>query len=195
MEPQVQSKTLKVVLVGDSAVGKTSIVHRFVHGNFVPDTNASVAAASFQHSFVISGQTININVWDTAVQERFRSLTRMYYTKAAAIVLVYDVTSKQSFLGLRNWLEEVHEVCQHQHVLAVVGNKADLPEAVSDEDSSNFASAQGALHFRTSAVDGQGILEVFQTIAQVALELSPPTTKVEHTRKLSEQATKKKRCC
>jgi Ras-related protein Rab-5C len=117
----------KVVLLGDSAVGKSSLVSRFVRDEFTDAPQPTIGAA-FLTKTIRSGEfSVKFEIWDTAGQERYRSLAPMYYRGAAAAIIVFDLTDAKSFDGAKSWAEELKKQGNQDIVLALVGNKKDLP--------------------------------------------------------------------
>ncbi|KAK8857912.1 hypothetical protein M9Y10_013011 [Tritrichomonas musculus] len=166
-------RSLKVVLVGDTKVGKSCILSRFVQGTFDRDIPATIGAAFFTKVLTTSSGNVRLQLWDTAGQEKFRSLTPMYYRSAAVAVLVYDVTSKDSLEGLEAWSAEIADKAPHNIKIVVIGNKIDLSDerVVSTNLGKEYAEQFNAsLYFETSAKTGEGINEVFSQIADLQLD-------------------------
>uniref|UniRef100_A0A3P8YFN2 small monomeric GTPase n=1 Tax=Esox lucius TaxID=8010 RepID=A0A3P8YFN2_ESOLU len=145
----------KVMLVGDSGVGKTCLLVRFKDGAFL--------AGSF-----ISTVGIDFRIWDTAGQERFRSVTHAYYRDAHALLLLYDVTNKTSFDNIKAWLTEIHEYAQQDAVLMLLGNKADATQerVVKREDGERLAKEFGVPYMETSAKSGLNVELAFTAVAK-----------------------------
>ncbi|XP_034075680.1 ras-related protein Rab-26-like isoform X2 [Gymnodraco acuticeps] len=145
----------KVMLVGDSGVGKTCLLVRFKDGAFL--------AGSF-----ISTVGIDFRIWDTAGQERFRSVTHAYYRDAHALLLLYDVTNKSSFDNIKAWLTEIHEYAQQDVVLMLLGNKADATHerVVKREDGERLAKEFGVPFMETSARSGLNVELAFNGVAK-----------------------------
>ena len=165
----------KVVLLGDSGVGKTCIITRFVSSSF--DANmTSTNGASYCTKLVKYeqlGKNLLLDVWDTAGQEKYRSLTKFFYKDAAAVILVYDITREDSFENMKNyWYNQLLENCDKNVVLGVVGNKCDLfeEEKVSEADAREFADKIGAIFELTSAQNNTGITEIFQEVGNKYLD-------------------------
>ena len=165
-----QIETFKLVILGESGVGKTSIISQFIDNNFQDDIQSSTGGTFSSKTFTYSGNKIlKFEIWDTAGQERYRSLTKMFYKDANAAVLVYDITRKRSFEELQTyWTEQIKESAPPNIILAVVGNKSDLAkeEEVDEEIARNYAEELGALFFSTSAKNRAGIDDLFLQIAK-----------------------------
>ncbi|KAE9556035.1 hypothetical protein FO519_000781 [Halicephalobus sp. NKZ332] len=163
-------RIFKVVFVGDSAVGKTCFLHRFCHNRFKPLFNATIGVDFTVKSIKLRDRLVAVQLWDTAGQERFRSITKQYFRKADSVVLMYDVTSEQSFLNVRNWIESVRVGVDDGCVMCLVGNKVDLvsndtARKVSYKDGKEIAQEFDMLFFETSAYTGLGINDCMRAVA------------------------------
>ena len=165
----------KVVLVGESGVGKTCIISRFISGAFdfnVSSTNgASYASKNVQYEKL--GKSLLLDVWDTAGQEKYRSLTKFFYKDAKVAILVYDITRQSSFDSLTNyWYKEVKEHGPENIVLGIAGNKCDLyeQEEVNENQAREFAQSIGAIFALTSAQNNSGINELFLDVGNKYLD-------------------------
>ena len=193
---------VKIVFLGNTGVGKTCIINRFARDRFNEETDCTLGAIFT--SKVIEYPDINISIryqiWDTAGQEIYRCLASMYYKEATVAVLVYDITSKKTFEGLKQWIEELKEKADENIMIAIVGNKLDLLhlEEVKIDEAKEFAENNNALFTQTSAKDGMGINELFDSIA-VRLKLfksKEATTNRDSTKiKNKEKHKVKKNCC
>ena len=164
------SESFKVVLVGESGVGKTSIITQFIDQTFQEDQQ-STTGGTFSTKSVIcdNSRVIKFEIWDTAGQERYRALTKMFYKDANAAVLVYDITRKDSFEELQTyWAEQIKDSSPSKIILAVAGNKCDLieKEAVDEDQARQLASELGAIFMNTSAKRVETINELFFEIAK-----------------------------
>ncbi|GAA5930921.1 Rab family GTPase [Sporobolomyces koalae] len=161
----------KLVLLGESAVGKSSLVLQFVKGQF-DDYRESTIGAAFLTQTVQRNKDnnfIKFELWDTAGQERYKSLAPMYYRSSHAAVVVYDITSSASLEKARSWIAELHRQADPSILIYLAGNKLDLAQEqrqVSREEAEKFAQEEGLLWSEVSAKTGQGIKEIFQTIAE-----------------------------
>ncbi|SCU88229.1 LADA_0E08944g1_1 [Lachancea dasiensis] len=163
--------SIKLVLLGEAAVGKSSIVLRFVSNDFAENKEPTIGAAFLTQRVNMGDHTIKFEIWDTAGQERFASLAPMYYRNAQAALVVYDVTKPQSFIKARHWVKELHEQASRDIIIALVGNKLDIIEnggerKVAREEAENLAQQEGLLFFETSAKSGSNVNEVFLGIGQ-----------------------------
>lgn len=121
-------REVKLVLLGDTGVGKSSLVLRFVTNNFKPFSESTIGASFMSKMIIVSGQTIKYQIWDTAGQEKYHSLAPMYYRGAAAAIIVYDITRKNTFNTLKKWVQELRTQGPDNISIAIAGNKADLEE-------------------------------------------------------------------
>mmetsp|Transcript_21990 Transcript_21990/g.55202 ORF Transcript_21990/g.55202 Transcript_21990/m.55202 type:complete len:241 (-) Transcript_21990:409-1131(-) len=157
----------KIVLLGDSGVGKTSIALRYSEGFFSNHINPTIGASFLTKRIVVEDVKIKLQIWDTAGQERFRSLAPMYYRGACAAIIVYDVSYRASYEKVKGWTQELKDNLEGDIVIAVVGNKCDLESSreVPTEVGRTYAADIGAIFCETSARDNVGITELFCRIA------------------------------
>ena len=159
----------KITLVGDSGVGKSSIIGRFVTGIFIRDTPSTVGLNYSQKIYEKNKKKINLNLWDTAGQEKFRSLGRNFYKDSYIIIIVYDITNRSSFVNVKEiWYPEIKNYGEKFKILSLVGNKIDKyeeEEEVTEEEASSFAKEIDAKFFLVSANTGDGINHMFRTLA------------------------------
>jgi len=159
----------KLVLLGESAVGKSSIVHRFVKDSFDDFRESTIGAAFLTQTIQLDDSTtIKFEIWDTAGQERYKSLAPMYYRNANAAIVVYDITQESSLERAKSWIKELQRQANQDIVIALAGNKLDLAEErqVDQTLAQTFASEEGLLFFEVSAKSGEGIKEIFTQIAK-----------------------------
>jgi len=165
----MSGEVLKVVLVGDLNVGKTSIMNRFIHGVFDEKTRSTISLDFGIKEIQVDGENRKIQVWDTAGQQKFRTITRAYYRRAAGILLVFDLTSRNSFENLPTWLDEINSNTPSNTVVFIVGNKKDAEGQISEEAIRNFCDKIKPHHYiytETSAKDNHNINELFHQIVQ-----------------------------
>ncbi|MBW0482534.1 hypothetical protein O181_022249 [Austropuccinia psidii MF-1] len=158
----------KLVLLGESAVGKSSLVLRFVQDDFQEYRESTIGAAFLTQTVQLNDQTtIKFEIWDTAGQERYKSLAPMYYRNANCAVVVYDITSSASLEKAKTWIRELQKQADGQIVIALAGNKADLEDRrqVPSEEARQYAEEENLLFFETSAKDSTNVTEIFSAIA------------------------------
>lgn len=163
------SDQIKVVLLGESGVGKTCIVQSFAYDKYKEDSAPTLGAMFVSKILEMpnSGANVKFQIWDTAGQEKYRSLAAMYYQDAKAAILVYDITKKASFEGINYWITELKSKAPEGIKIAIAANKADLveQEAVNSQEAKQFANDNKAIFKMTSAKDGMGIIDLFVDIA------------------------------
>ncbi|KAL5572167.1 hypothetical protein UlMin_021764 [Ulmus minor] len=158
----------KVVVIGDSAVGKTQILSRFTKNEFCFDSKSTIGVEFQTRTVTINGKVIKAQIWDTAGQERYRAVTSAYYRGALGAMLVYDITKRQSFDHVARWVEELRAHADTSIVIMLIGNKADLVDlrAVPTEDAVEFAEEQGLFFSETSALNGDNVESAFFRVLQ-----------------------------
>jgi Rab family protein len=155
---------IKLVLLGDSGVGKTSIVTQYVSGTVPENVNPTIGAAFVTKEVSIEGQNLELLIWDTAGQEVYRGLAPMYYRSALIAIIVYDVTNQESYSSVSYWIRELQTNVEENIVILVCGNKIDLEDkrVVQFQTASALAAERGALYSETSATTNAGVDRMFQ---------------------------------
>ena len=164
-------ESIKVVLLGEAGVGKTSIIQQFTTHKFDPDILSSISSQYTAKTidFLDLNAAVKFDIWDTAGQEKYRALAKIFYKDAKIIIFVYDITSQKSFEGIKNyWLEQVKTHSEKYSILAVVANKYDLyaKQQVSNEEGQAFADEIDAIFQVTSAKTDTGISQLFDNIGR-----------------------------
>ncbi|KAJ3700109.1 hypothetical protein LUZ61_003814 [Rhynchospora tenuis] len=156
----------KVVLIGDSAVGKSQILNRFARNEFLLDSKATIGVEFQTRTLVIQHKSVKAQIWDTAGQERYRAVTSAYYRGAVGALLVYDVTKRPTFEHIPRWLDELRAHADRNIVIMLVGNKIDLQDqrAVTTEEAKEFAQKEGLFFLETSALQATNVETAFQTV-------------------------------
>ena len=157
------SYLFKYIIIGDSAVGKSNILLRYIHDNFNEEFQSTIGVEFGAKNIKIEDKIYRIQIWDTAGQETFRSITRAYYKNSVCAFVVYDITNKNSFLNVKSWIEDCKKQSPKTVFMVLIGNKVDLEDKrqVSYEEGSVFAEKNGMLFFETSAKTGKNIEEIF----------------------------------
>lgn len=181
--------SLKVVVVGDSGVGKTCLLIRFVRDMFDEESQPTLGVEFMTKIVTTENHRIQLQLWDTAGQELFRSVTRGYYRGSAGALLVFDLTNRDSFENIGRWLQDIKDVARPDVVTLLLGNKADLDEkrAVKKEEAEEFAAAHGMQYFETSAKTGDQIAQAISACVAVieknvdngAYEIAPNNDNVD----------------
>ena len=164
----MSNEIYRVVLLGKQAVGKTCLIAQYINGIFDPGTISSLAARFIRKTLKFAdGRTITLDIWDTAGQEKYRAIAKIYYKEANAAILVYDITDESSFKEMKEyWYEQIKLYAQKDIVIAIVANKNDLYEEcqVNDDQGRKFANEIGAIFASTSAKNANGINALFDNI-------------------------------
>ena len=189
---------MKIVLVGDTQVGKTCLIRRLSQGVYSDKNFATIGAAFQNHVIQTKNGSVSLQIWDTAGQEKFRALAPMYYRSAAVAVLCFDLTNKRTFEALEQWSMEISEKSPDTLKIVLVGTKKDLinDREVSFEAGKHFAETHGVLFYlETSAKTGDGVIQLFSQIAEMGeVEVGPiiTTQPIEMTKA---ERKEKKGCC
>lgn len=160
---------VKLALVGDSGVGKSSIIGRYVSGMFFPNCQTTTGPSFSKKLYEKEGKTICLNIWDTVGQERYRSIGKNFYKDAYIICLVFDITQRQSFENIKEvWYPEIKKNGEKYVILSIIGNKYDKveDEIIDEKEINSFAEEIGALCFLVSALNGENIDNLFDTLAE-----------------------------
>lgn len=160
---------LKVAVVGDGAVGKTTLIRRFCEGKFHASRVATIGVDFYTQRVQLPIGMVKLSIWDMAGQDQFEVVRSGFYRGSRAAALVYDVTSTDSLRNLRRWREEVLKAVPGQPLL-VVGNKCDLQRVVQPDLARIFASYIDASYLETSALNGDGVADLFETLATLAAQ-------------------------
>jgi len=179
----------KHVIVGQAGCGKSSILVQLTDGRFLKDSEPTIGV-EFGARVVDLGDNkrVKLQIWDTAGQESFRSITRSYYRGAEGALLVFDVTHRSSFAALPEWLEDLRQYCEENVQILVVGNKVDLDATdssakreVSSEEAREWAANNDCKYIETSAATGHNIVEAFELVARAIHELVQATSSSGHS--------------
>ncbi|KAI5120161.1 hypothetical protein M0805_003648 [Coniferiporia weirii] len=156
----------KVVLIGDSGVGKSNLLSRFTRNEFNLDSKSTIGVEFATRTLELDGKTVKAQIWDTAGQERYRAITSAYYRGAVGALLVYDISKLPTYNNVQRWLKELRDHADSNIVIMLVGNKSDLNHlrAVPTDTAEAFASEQGLLFIETSALDASKVQDAFQRI-------------------------------
>lgn len=156
----------KIVLIGDSAVGKSQLLARFARNEFSLDSKATIGVEFQTRTLMIDHKTVKAQIWDTAGQERYRAVTSAYYRGAVGAMLVYDITKRQTFDHVARWLEELRGHADSNIIIMLIGNKCDLGNlrAVPIDDAKEFAQREGLFFLETSALEAINVETAFLTV-------------------------------
>lgn len=167
-DEQAGDYLFKIVLVGDSAVGKSNLLARFARDEFYSNSKSTIGVEFQTQKMVIEGKEIKAQIWDTAGQERFRAVTSAYYRGAVGALLVYDISRRRTFDNIGRWLNELQTHSDMNVVTILVGNKSDLRDAreVTTAEGKSLAESQGLFFIETSALDSSNVAAAFQTVVK-----------------------------
>ncbi|GAM19191.1 hypothetical protein SAMD00019534_023660 [Acytostelium subglobosum LB1] len=156
----------KIVLIGDSGVGKSNLLSRFTRNEFSLETKSTIGVEFATRSIVTESKTIKAQIWDTAGQERYRAITSAYYRGAVGALLVYDIAKQATYKSVERWLTELRENADRNIEIMLVGNKSDLRHLreVSTDEAKEFSEKHNLLFIETSALDSSNVDVAFQTI-------------------------------
>eukprot|EP00042_Codosiga_hollandica_P049924 m.587755 g.587755 ORF g.587755 m.587755 type:complete len:201 (-) comp57988_c1_seq2:1308-1910(-) len=189
---------IKVVLVGDSGVGKSNLLARLTTNTFHPDTKTTIGVdfGCIMTQMNAGKTSVKTTIWDTAGQERFNAVVPSYYKKANGVLLVYDITRRRSFLRLDDWLEQIRRFCQDATV-CVVGNMSDRAEhrTVSEAEGRAFATRHGFQFFETSALSATNVTQAFQQLLDAIMQDMGPTVDAHEVRPCTSAVIKVGGCC
>ena len=169
---QVKSEytySIKFIIVGDSSVGKSNILLRFSRNIFDPGHQATLGIEFANKHVMYNSIDYLVQVWDTAGQENFRSVTRAYYKAAAVAMVVYDITNEESFEHIRQWIKDCKDLAPKSVQLVLIGNKSDLEDkrAILNQRGLELAKENNMLFFETSALNGNGVEDAFNKTIEV----------------------------
>ncbi len=197
-------KTCKILLIGDSLVGKTCLISRYAIGVFNEDYISTIGFDSRQKEEIINNEKVLVRIFDTAGQERFKSITANYLRNAEGVILVYDLTSTESFESLKFWIESIKNNLGNDEPIPIIiiGNKIDLEDArqINKSVAEKFAKDNNYKYFETSAKTGEGVDDAFREIVKQILGRNDKfdDEKEENTVKIEDKkgsVEKKKGCC
>ncbi|XP_018335926.1 ras-related protein Rab-35-like [Agrilus planipennis] len=192
----------KLLIIGDSGVGKSSLLLRFSDNTFTGSYITTIGVDFKIKTVNIDGQRVKLQIWDTAGQERFRTITSTYYRGTHGVIVVYDVTNGETFANVKRWLHEIEQNCDVVNRV-LVGNKNDCPDrkVVLTEDAKRFADTMGIQLFETSAKDNINVEEMFLSVTRLVLRSKQEMKERQNVtsndtvnlRKSNKQG--KKKCC
>jgi small GTP-binding protein len=189
----------KFILIGSSGVGKTSILKRLTSDIFLDDAQSTVGVEFETAMLNIDERRVKLQIWDTAGQERFRSIAKAYYRSAVGVIVVYDLTDRKSFDDLGSWLNDVHQLCDPNAVVQLIGNKADMNprRVVSVQEAENFCKQHEMQYLETSAKHGSNVRNAFVNLALAVMDkrMKPPGDVIPNKPLLGEGGTDGKGTC
>lgn len=170
-EPQPE-KTVSILTVGETQVGKTSLILRFIDRVFYYDTKTTIGVDFKVKRISLLNRTILVKIWDSAGQERFKTVTRQYYKNAEGVMLIYDVTSEKSFSMIEEWFTSIIENKRKGAQVILIGNKTDsVNRVISEEQGKSLAKKYEVQYYETSALSGENVDKVFEELAESILKM------------------------
>ena len=168
-------KTCQILIIGDLSVGKTSIITRYTNGTFKEEYLSTVGLDYYSKEEIIENKTINIKLWDTAGEERYKSLTQNYFRNAEGVLLVFDVTNIESFNNLKDWISSIKLNMEGKNIfipVVIIGNKVDMEDQreITKEQAEKFVSENNYKYFETSAKTGMGVDKSIRELATQILK-------------------------
>ena len=199
-------KTCQILILGDSSVGKTSLISRYANGIFKEEYLATVGLDYYNKQDTINNLNVLVKLWDTAGQERFKSLTPNYFRNAEGVVIVFDVTNLETFENLKYWISSIKSNLGEKNFIIpiiIIGNKIDMDDMrdINKEEADKFAKENNYKYFEASAKTGEGVDEAFREIVNQILDNSDKLEEIKEERKsikIQEEPNnnqKKKNCC
>ena len=158
----------KYIIIGDPSVGKSNLLMKFAHNKFTEEYQTTIGVEFGAKNIHLNDQTYRIQIWDTAGQENFRSITRAYYKNCVCAMIVYDITCRESFEHIQNWLQDIRDQSPKTVLIVLIGNKIDLEDKriISYDEGKDFASKNDLLFMETSAKTGERVDEIFEISAK-----------------------------
>ena len=188
----------KLLIIGESGVGKTCLLLRFTDDSFTANHLTTIGIDFKIKIITLENKLIKLQIWDTAGQERFRTITKTYYKGAHGIILTYDVTDSYSFKNLHNWIKQIEANAQTNVCKVLIGNKCDKPDRkVTEDEGRKLAEEFNMSFFETSAKTNQNVNEVFNFLTAEILKTNAGKTQAqgEHLKKGGDSKDGKKGCC
>jgi len=206
LEEESYDEKVRLMLIGNSTVGKTSIIKRFCKNKFTNSFISSIGI-DFETKYVkIDNKTINLQIWDTAGQERYKVISRNYFNQSDGFIIVYDITNRKTFDDVVNWIEQIQELAGEYTKNIIVGNKLDLEKMrkVEKEEGKELAEKYNYIFFETSAQSGKNIDKAFDSLTRSILaddNFSSASRKLSQSSTIKEKdirtvaRTNRKKCC
>ena len=179
----------KYIIIGDSAVGKSNILLRYIHDKFNDEFQSTIGVEFGAKNIKIEDKIYRIQIWDTAGQETFRSITRAYYKNSVCACVVYDITNRNSFQNIKSWIEDCRKQSPKTVFLVLIGNKTDLEDkrVITYSQGKEFADSYGLKYIETSAKKNMNVNEAFETLGRELMQASDDKKigKPSHNKKIS----------
>jgi len=198
----LETKPLKILLLGNSTVGKSSFFLRYFDNKFTSSSAVTIGVDYKVKSIIVNNIKLKLNIWDTAGQDRFKSITKSYFKGSDGVLLIFDLTNNRSFLDVSQWISQIKEYSEERTKIVLVGNKCDSEErVVLKEEIEKYSVENGLIYFEASAKDNINVSEAFDRLALMIVEyyrLNPGLVRRKVDKKRLEKDNKEKcndDCC
>lgn len=185
---------LKILVIGESAVGKSALLLRYTENTFTTSFMTTIGVDFKNKIIEIDGHKVKLQIWDTAGQEKFKAITKAYYRGAHGILVVFDIANMDSFTRTESWIESIREANTDIDIL-LIGNKADLQRQVSKEEAQALAEKFNIKYYETSAKENENVGKAFEDLAALAYKRNLTTPHKNETKKLDKAPKKEGGCC
>ena len=186
---------LKILVIGESAVGKSALLLRYTENTFTTSFMTTIGVDFKNKIIEIDGRKVKLQIWDTAGQEKFKSITKAYYRGAHGILVVFDISNMDSFSHTESWIESIRDANTDIDII-LIGNKADLPRQVPKDEAQALADKFGVRYYETSAKENENVSKAFEDLAEIAFRRVISTPQKNETKKLEKvEGDTKKGCC
>ena len=197
METDDFDYTIKLLIVGDSSVGKTNFISMFIENKFIPNYMTTSGIDLKASIIEVRNKKIKVQLWDTAGQEKYRAITKNLFLKVQGVLIVYDITNENSFSSLKSWVKTIKDECGKQMQMVIVGNKSDLEEnrVIDKTIASEFAKEEKIDYIETSCKTGENIQKSISLLCEKVLENTEFTNDFSFTLDATSFSKKSKRKC
>ena len=185
---------LKILVIGESAVGKSALLLRYTENTFTPSFMTTIGVDFKNKIIEIDGRRVKLQIWDTAGQEKFKAITKAYYRGAHGILVVFDIANQDSFSHTESWIESIRDANTDIDIL-LIGNKADLPRQVAREDAQALADKFNIKYYETSAKENENVSKAFENLAEIAFRRVISQPQKQDSKKLEKVEGKEKSGC
>lgn len=199
MVNKISENKCQLLIIGDSTVGKTSILYQYTNNQFLSQHLATVGIDYYNKDEMINDKLVRVKIWDTAGQERYKSLTSTFFRNAQGIILVYDVTNPETFDNLKYWIQSINNNLGVQSNVKkiIIGNKIDLPREVLKDEAESLANEYGIKYFETSAKDNINIKESIRYCVEISIADKSNMISNNNTKKIEPKIKEanESKCC
>ena len=183
--------SIKFILIGDSGVGKTCIINQYTNQEFKEEHITTITAGGDKQfkEIKVGNKQVKLEIWDTAGQEQYRAVNKIFMNKAKIAAIVYDMTNKESFDNLKNWYNELKDKSDSVELICIIANKRDLYEeqVINKDEGENYAKSINALFFETSAMDYESVAAVFEGLTKKYVEMEEKKGRIKQEEELKSQ--------